>query len=51
MSKTFAASDRYLKYIMSKQSKRFTWVFSIAIGVCVFAIIALAVVILMVLNR
>jgi DNA repair exonuclease SbcCD ATPase subunit len=51
MSKTFAASDRYLKYIMSRQSNRFTWVFSIAIGVCVFAIIALAVVILMVLNR
>ncbi len=50
MSKTFAASDRHLKYVMSRQNKRFLWVFSIAIGVCTFAIIALAVIILMILN-
>jgi predicted RND superfamily exporter protein len=51
MSKTFAASDRHLKYVMSRQNKRFMWVFSIAIGICTFAIIALAVIILMVLNK
>jgi len=51
MSKTFAASDRHLKYVMSRQNKRFLWVFSIAIGICTFAIIALAVIILMVLNK
>ena len=41
MSKTFATSDRYLKYIMSRQHKRFVWVFMIAMGVCVLAILAL----------
>ncbi|MHC4659472.1 MAG: hypothetical protein ACYS83_09910 [Planctomycetota bacterium] len=41
MSKTFAASDRYLKYLMSKQNKRFVWVFITAIGVCVLAILIL----------
>lgn len=42
MSKTFATSDRYLKYIISKQHKRFVWVFVIAMGICVFAILILA---------
>lgn len=51
MSKTFAASDRHLKYVMSRQNKRFLWVFSIAIGACTLAIIAFAVIILMVLNK
>ncbi|MHC4483548.1 MAG: hypothetical protein ACYSW4_08375 [Planctomycetota bacterium] len=41
MSKTFAASDRYLKYLMSKQNKRFVWVFITAIGVCVLAVLIL----------
>ena len=41
MSKTFAASDRYLKYIISKQSKRFMWVFIAAISVCAAAILIL----------
>ena len=41
MSKTFATSDRYLKYILSRQNKRFMWIFSIAIGVCVVAILIL----------
>jgi chromosome segregation ATPase len=35
MSKTFAASDRYLKYIMSRQNKRFMWIFVIAVSACV----------------
>ncbi len=42
MSKTFATSDRYLKYIMSKQRKSFMWVFMIAVGVCLVAILILA---------
>jgi hypothetical protein len=42
MSKTFATSDRYLKYIMSRQRKSFMWVFMIAVGVCVLAILILA---------
>ena len=41
MSKTFAASDRYLKYIISKQSKRFMWIFITAISVCVVVILIL----------
>jgi len=42
MSKTFAASDRYLKYIISRQNKRFMWIFIAAISVCVAAILILA---------
>ena len=41
MSKTFATSDRYLKYIISKQNKRFMWIFISAISVCVFVILIL----------
>ena len=41
MSKTFAASDRYLKYIISKQSKRFMWIFIAAVSVCVTVILIL----------
>lgn len=42
MSKTFATSDRYLKYLWTRQNKRFIWIFMIAIGVCVLAILILA---------
>ncbi len=41
MSKTFAASDRYLKYIISRDKKRMFWLFTISIGICVFVILAL----------
>jgi methyl-accepting chemotaxis protein len=41
MSKTFATSDRYLKYLMSRQNKRFMWIFVTAISVCVLAILLL----------
>lgn len=41
MSKTFAASDRYLKYIISRQNKRFLWVTASAIGVCIIVVAAL----------
>jgi len=46
MSRTFAASDRYLKYIMSRQRKSFLWVFMIAMGVCAAVILILAGIIL-----
>jgi len=42
MSKTFATSDRYLKYIITRQNKRFMWVFSISLIVCVMIIIVFA---------
>ena len=42
MSKTFATSDRYLKYLMSRQNKRFMWISSIAIGICALVILILA---------
>ena len=41
MSKTFATSDRYLKYIISRQNKRFMWVFICTIGVCVLVVLIL----------
>jgi hypothetical protein len=41
MSKTFATSDRYLKYLMSRQNKRFMWMFVVAVGVCLTAILIL----------
>jgi len=50
MSKTFTASDRYLKYLVSRQNKRFVWIFITAIGVCVLAISVLAVIIAMVME-
>jgi hypothetical protein len=45
MSKTFAASDRYLKYLVARQNKRFMWVFFVAVGVCVVAILSLVTII------
>jgi len=42
MSRTFATSDRYLKYIISRQNKRFMWIFVTAISVCVLVILILA---------
>ena len=42
MSKTFATSDRYLKYLVSRQNKRFMWIFISAMSICVLAILTLA---------
>jgi len=42
MSKTFATSDRYLKYIIGKQNRRFVWVFIVSISVCLAVIMILA---------
>ena len=41
MSRTFATSDRYLKYIVSRQNKRFIWVFITALSICVAVILIL----------
>ena len=41
MSRTFAASDRYLKYMVARQTRQFMWVFYTAIGVCVVVILLL----------
>ncbi len=49
MNKTFAASDRYLKYVLSKQSRRFMWVYISAMGICTAAIIALLIVFFVIL--
>jgi len=46
MSKTFAASDRYLKYVVNKLNRRYAWVFAIAVSVCAAAICALVGIIL-----
>ena len=51
MKKTFSASDRYLKYLVSKQNRRFMWVFWTAIAVCVFAIFGLVVAMAVILQR
>jgi len=42
MSKTFATSDRYLKYIITRDKKRFMWMFISTVGICVLAILILA---------
>ncbi|MBN1456274.1 MAG: hypothetical protein JW912_00300 [Sedimentisphaerales bacterium] len=50
MNKTFAASDRYLKYILSKQHKRFMWVFITAMSICGIAILSLVAIILIIMK-
>lgn len=47
MSRTFSASDRYLKYILNTQHKRFMWVFVSAMAVCAFAIAMLTIIIIL----
>lgn len=42
MSKTFAASDRYLKYVVNKLNKRYAWVFGIAMSICAAVVCTLA---------
>ncbi len=41
MSRTFAASDRYLKFIVTRQTRQFMWVFYSALAVCVVVILVL----------
>ena len=34
MSRTFAASDRYLKYVVTKMNRRYAWTLAIALSIC-----------------
>jgi len=42
MSKTFAVSDRHLKYIVTRLNKRYAWVLAITLSICGAAICTLA---------
>ena len=42
MSKTLTAGDRYLKYVISRQNRRFMWMFAICLGVSFLVILILA---------
>ena len=46
MSKTFSTSEKFLKYVISRQNKQFIWVFAVSLGVCLVAIAALTGIIL-----
>lgn len=41
MNKTFAASDRYMKFLMQKQAKKFTVLFIVALSVCLVSVVGL----------
>jgi len=51
MNKTFTASDKYLKYLITRQNKRLMWLFIVALGVCTTAILILAVIIAYLKSR
>ncbi len=51
MSKTFAASDRYLKYILMRQNRRFFWGLVITAVMCAVAIVVLVGAIIYVTTR
>jgi hypothetical protein len=39
MSKAFSASDRYMKYLVQVQQRRFIWLFVISMGICLVTIL------------
>ena len=41
MSRVFSSSDRYLKYVISRQNRQFIWLFGVSVGVCLFVILIL----------
>ncbi len=41
MSRTFAASDRYLKYVVGKMNRRYAWTLAFALSICAAAICGL----------
>ena len=51
MGKTFSASDRYLKYIITQQNKRYLWVFVISITISTISLAGLIALVLIVLYR
>lgn len=50
MSNTFSSNEQYIKFTVEKQQKRFYWVLGISMGVCIFAVAALAAGIVMLLR-
>lgn len=42
MSKTFSTSEKFLKYVISRQNKQFIWLFAVSLSVCFVAIAVLA---------
>ena len=50
MNRTFAVSDRHLKYVVSKQNKRFLWALVGSMSLCFTAILVLGGIIIY-LNR
>ena len=51
ISRTFLASERYMKYTLAKQQTRFYWIFGISIGICFLAIVGLLIGIVLMMNR
>jgi len=41
MSRTFAASDRYLKYVIARLNRRYAWTLALALSVCLGVVAAL----------
>jgi hypothetical protein len=39
MSKAFAASDRYMKFLVQVQNRRFVWLFLISLGICLVCVL------------
>jgi chorismate mutase len=50
ISRTFLASERYMKYTLSKQQARFYWIFGVSIGICFLAIVGLVIGIVLMVN-
>jgi hypothetical protein len=50
MGKSFAASDRYLKFLIAKQNKRFMWIFISSITFCLLVLLIFAGIIIYVLK-
>jgi hypothetical protein len=46
MSRTFAASDRYVKYVVAGLNRRYAWMLALSLSVCGAVVAALAGVIL-----
>jgi hypothetical protein len=40
MSKAFAASDRYMKFLVQVQNRRFIWLFVVSMGICLICVLA-----------
>ena len=50
VSRTFLASERYMKYTLAKQQTRFYWIFGVSMGICFLAIVGLVIGIVLVVN-